>query len=61
MEEDEVDIFTRCPYPKHRGILWEKVIEEDRPYVEFLISGDGPEGIDAGLVDHLTDLLEEVW
>lgn len=49
--------LTRCPFPKHRGELWEDVVAEHRRYVEWLVSGDGPE-IDEELYDRLIDLLE---
>jgi len=46
-----------CPMPKHKDELWEDVVEEDRPYVEWLVSGDGPE-LDEKLYDYLMELLE---
>lgn len=52
------DWFERCPFPKHRGKLWEDVLEEDPQYVEWLVSGEGPAMSDA-LYEHLTIWLEE--
>ena len=49
--------FTLCMFPKHRGIPWEDVVEEDPKYVHWLISGEGPE-MDEELYDFLEELLE---
>ena len=46
-----------CPFPKHRGVPWEDVVEDDRRYVEWLVGGEGPE-MDDELYDHLMELLE---
>ena len=52
---------ARCSFPKHSGRLWIDVVDDDRPYVEWLIwdflGGDANET----LVDFLTDLLEESY
>lgn len=47
-----------CPFPKHRDRPWSDVLEDDRPYLEWLVSGEGPD-MDEGLYDLITDLLEE--
>jgi len=47
--------FVLCGFPKHQGIPWEDVLSEDRPYVEWLISGEGPQ-----MEDELYDFLEEM-
>lgn len=47
-----------CPFPKYKYRLWVEVVSEDRKYVEWLVSGEGPEMSDA-LYDHLMDLLEK--
>lgn len=47
-----------CPFPKHQGEEWADVVDEDRRYVEWLISAEGPE-MDQELYDYLEDLLEE--
>lgn len=47
-----------CRLPKHDGEPWCDVVEEDRPYVEWLVSGDGPE-LNDDLYDELMELLEE--
>lgn len=49
--------LERCPFPKHEGEEWTEVVENDPEYVEWLISGEGPD-MDSTLLDHLTDLLE---
>ena len=47
-----------CPFPKHRDKDWVDIIWEDREYVEWVLSGAGP---DMGLemYDYVMDLLEE--
>lgn len=52
------DRYTYCPFPKHKDKLWAEVIEEDREYVEWLVSMEGPDLSDM-LYDFLIDLLEE--
>ncbi len=56
-----VDPLVHCPFTKHPGKLWRDVLEEDRLYVEWLVSGnDGPTTpIDDELYDHLIGLLED--
>lgn len=53
MYEDRI-----CRFPKHEGKLWEDILEEDREYIDWLVSGDGPE-IDSDLYDYLMELLED--
>jgi len=53
-----LDLDLVCRMKKHNGELWEYVVDEDRPYVEWLVSGDGPKLWEA-LYDYLMDLLEE--
>lgn len=50
--------FAICPFPKHEGKRWEDVIAEDRQYVEWLVSGSGP-NMSVFLYEHLIELLEE--
>jgi len=52
------DYLRFCPFPKHEGVAWEEVVEQDLRYVEWLISGEGP-NLEPDLLDHLTILLEE--
>ena len=49
-----------CPFPKHKGIPWEDILEEDRPYMEWLVSGsDGPDPpIDEELYELIMEHLE---
>jgi len=53
-----IDYRRYCPFPKHEGEDWETVIEEDRPYVEWLISYEGP-SMHPALEVMLTEMLEE--
>ncbi len=53
----DVDADPHCQMPKHKGELWEDVLVEDRPYMEWLVSGDGPE-LGVVLYDYLMELLE---
>lgn len=48
-----------CPFPKHEGRLWTDIIEDDRQYVEWLVSGEGPPMSDLQY-DYLINLLEEI-
>ena len=48
-----------CPYPEHHGEEWTEVIEIDRKYVEWMVSGEGPESLNDKLYEYLMDLLEE--
>ncbi len=55
------EVWTRhstCPFRKHRDKDWVDVIEEDRPYVEWLVSADGPD-MGTELYDHVMGLLED--
>ena len=49
-----------CPFPKHRGTPWAVVLDEDRRYVEWLVSGDGPP-LDPDLEEHLIEGLDGEW
>ena len=50
-----------CKFPKHDGEEWEDVMEEDRSYVEFLVSGESrAPDMSTALYDRLMDLLEEL-
>lgn len=53
-----MDLDLACRMQKHNGKLWEDVVQEDRPYVEWLVSGDGPKLWEV-LYDYLMELLEE--
>ena len=54
---DSVEL-ERCQFNKHKDKLWIEVVEEDPDYVEWLISGEGPE-MGIALYDYLTELLED--
>lgn len=54
----DLNPLTHCPFRKHRGESWEDVLEEDRRYMEWLVSGEGPD-LGQELYDTLMDLLEE--
>lgn len=47
-----------CPFKKHLGRSWNDIVTIDRAYVEWLVSGEGPENLDPELEDVLIDLLE---
>lgn len=47
-----------CPFQKHEGEKWEDVVAEDRRYVEWLVSAEGP-ALSTDLYEKLTELLEE--
>lgn len=49
---------TRCPYPKHSGKTWIEIAEEDRAYLEWLISKDGPPMTDERY-DAIVEALED--
>lgn len=53
------DIDTTCRLPKHKGKLWVDIVMEDRGYIEWVVSGEGPI-IDSDLYDYLMDLLENM-
>lgn len=46
-----------CPFAKHEDEPWEDVLESDRLYIEWLVSGEGPK-LSERLYDHLISLLE---
>lgn len=50
--------LIRCPFSKHEGVEWETVLSEDRSYIEWLVSHEGP-AMSKYLYEHLMDLLEE--
>ena len=54
----DFDDLERCHFPKYEGLLWEEVITQDRPYILWLLSHEGPDLPDE-LYEYLTDLLEE--
>lgn len=56
---DEIDPDTHCPYPKHRGVRWDLVVQRDRPYAEWLIGPDGPDTLTNGAAEAIEDWLEE--
>ena len=47
-----------CGLSKHRGKLWEDLVEEDKAYLEWCISMYGP-SLNDQTYDHIVDLLEE--
>jgi len=53
----QLDI-TRCSFPKHRGVLWTTVVILDRPYMEWLVSLEGPTTLANDLFEYLMTLLE---
>lgn len=57
----DLDVDPVCRFAKHEGERWEAVVESDRRYVEWLISGEPDFDIDDDLGDYLTDLLEEAY
>lgn len=52
------DRFVLCPFPQYRDVPWDTVVEEDRAYVRWLVSGEGPD-LEPAFYDFLTNLLEE--
>lgn len=54
----DLNPLTHCPFPKHRGERWEDVLEDDRRYLEWLVSHEGPD-LGEELYETLMDLLEE--
>ena len=48
-----------CNFPKHSGKLWVDVVEEDRGFCEWLVSGEHDLVLDNVLYDYLMELLEE--
>ena len=57
--EDEIDPTVHCPYPKHRGVRWDMVVERDRAYAEFLVGPDGPSRMDTDVAAAIESALEE--
>ena len=47
-----------CKLPKHKDEYWSDIIEEDRDYVEWLVSGNGPV-VSEELYEYLIELLEQ--
>lgn len=58
--EDIYPPIEICRFPKHEGKLWEDIVEEDRPYVDWLLGVEGP-NMEDGLYEYLTELMEETW
>lgn len=56
---DEPKVDKYCRFPKHKGKHWQEVIEEDRPYVEWLVSGEHDMTLNDDLYDYLMELLED--
>lgn len=54
---DDIDPGTHCPFPKHRGKSWAKVVSDDPEYAEWLVSGSGPDMAD-DMYDAITDAIE---
>lgn len=44
-----------CRWPKHRNVPWTEVVQEDRPYMEWLVSEGGPP-----MTDEQYDFIMEV-
>ena len=57
--EDELNPDVHCPYPKHRGVRWDMVVQRDREYAEWLVGGEGPDSLGEGAMDAIMDALEE--
>lgn len=53
----EPDPLRFCPFPKHLHEPWERIVDVDRPYLEWLVGGDGPL-LDPALEEKLVELLE---
>jgi len=56
--EDELNPNVHCPYPKHRGVRWDIVYEQDPDYMHWLVSDMGPD-MDEGMHDAIMEVLEE--
>ena len=56
-DDELMESEKTCTFPKHKGKLWVDVIDEDRSYVEWLVSGEGPH-IREPLYEYLMGLLE---
>lgn len=50
--------LTYCRFPEHDGERWVDVLDSDRPYMEWLVSGKGP-FMPSELYDAVMELLEE--
>ena len=50
-----------CQFPKHEGESWYDILEEDRRYIEWIVSLDGPgvPHLSPILYEFLIELLEE--
>ena len=48
-----------CQFPKHRGKDWVDVVDEDREFCEWIVSGEHEMVIEEVLYDYLMDLLED--
>ena len=48
-----------CPFPKHEGREWVDIIQDDRAYMEWLVSGEPDFELWDELETYLIDLLEE--
>lgn len=55
--KDYENPYEICRFPKHFGVPWEVVVEEDRAYVEWLVYDDETP-INDHLYEVLMDLLE---
>ena len=49
---------TICQFTKHYGEFWTHVLVDDRPYMEWLVSGEHDMELTEELYDHLMELLE---
>lgn len=47
-----------CPFRKHTGERWVDILDTDRSYMEWLVSGKGP-SMSFELYDVVMELLEE--
>lgn len=48
-----------CYFTKHHGRFWVEVLEDDRPYMEWLVGGEHDMELHEELYEHLIELLEE--
>lgn len=55
--QNEDDIY-KCPFSKYKGMRWEKVVERDPNYVEWVLY-ESKLVLSEMLVEYLEDLLEE--
>lgn len=47
-----------CYFPEHDGEFWSDVVEDDRPYVMWIVGGEGPK-MTEDLYNYLMELLED--